>query len=250
MVNMSPNALRPPPGVGPRSGGGRRLRVGTLRQPGFPSGQNRRHAKHDEPRSRGIAVEPDGLGRHSGRLEEADDTHHTGRRYEQRKPVGHDIAAHPGGLLVGAQALHPEGVDHDVLGGRDRGDEHRGKGDQQRRSQRIEPAEHDDRRDQQQLGEYEPAPAPAQKPAEHRDAPGIDKGSPQELQRVGKPGQRIEPDRRQVDADVGHPQHQRRGGQRQRQPGREAEQRHDEHLPLEIDRDRRGQPLQRLGQSA
>ena len=69
----------------------------------------------------------------------------------------------------------------------------------------------------------------------HRHLEGIDDGRPQEFDGVGDADQREETDGAEIDADILHPQEQRRAGERERQPGGEAEQENDEHAPVEED---------------
>ena len=62
---------------------------------------------------------------------------HARARHQHADAIGGDIAGHAGGLFAGLQALHAEGVDHDVLrrrGGRHR---HRAEGDKGDRYRRI-----------------------------------------------------------------------------------------------------------------
>ena len=93
-----------------------------------------------------------------------------------------------------------------------------------------------DRGHQQQLREHQPA-APAAEPArQHGTCKRIDQRRPQEFQRVGRADQREQPDGAEIDAVSLHPHQQRRSRQRQRQPGRKAEQQHDQHARLQIDR--------------
>ena len=93
----------------------------------------------------------------------------------------------------------------------------------------IARAEKDDRRHQQQLRGDEPAAPPPEPPRQPRHVERIDHRRPEELDRVGQARQRQQADGAEIDAAVGHPHAQRLARQRQRQPGREAEQQHDQH---------------------
>ena len=92
-------------------------------------------------------------------------------------------------------------------------------------------------RHQHQLRQHQPA-APAAEPArQHRHIERIDDRRPQEFDGVGRADQREQADGLEVDADFRRIQsQQRRAGQRQRQPRREAEEQDDEHARLQIDR--------------
>ena len=105
-------------------------------------------------------------------------------------------------------------------------------------SHRIAEGQECDRRDQQELGKHEPAAPSAEQRRQHRHVERIDDRRPQELDGVGRADERKQPDGAEVDARFPHPDQQRRAGQRQRQPGREAEEQHDQHARLEIDRER------------
>ena len=71
---------------------------------------------------------------------------------------------------------------------------------------------------------------------EQRHMQRIDQRRPQEFQRVGRAHQREQPDGAEIDAGFAHPDQQRRSRQRQRQPGGKAEQQHDQHAALQINR--------------
>jgi hypothetical protein len=64
----------------------------------------------------------------------------------------------------------------------------------------------------------------------------IDQRRPQEFQRVGRADQREQADSAEIDAGLAHPHQQRRARQRQRQAGGKAEQQHDQHARLQVDR--------------
>ena len=102
-------------------------------------------------------------------------------------------------------------------------------------------AEENDRRDQQELRKNQPAAPPAEQRRQHRHVERIDDRRPQELDGVGRADEREQADGAEIDARFPHPDQQRRAGQRKRQPGGEAEEQHDQHARLEIDRERVGE---------
>ena len=164
-------------------------------------------------------------------------------RDQHADAIGGDEIGHAGRLVLGRQIFDAEGVDDDVLGGRGGRHDHRGERHHQRRLQRVLDAEQDDRRHQQDLREHEPAAPVAEQAAEDRHLKGIDDGRPEELDGVGHADEREEADRAKIDADVFHPQEQRRAGQRERQARGEAEQKDDEDARIEENGGRAGQPL-------
>ena len=159
---------------------------------------------------------------------------HAGGRDQQADPVGGDVGGHAGGLLALGQALDAKRIDHDVLGRGHRRDQQRAERDEQRRACRIGQREQQDRADQQQLREHQPAAAAAESAREDRHMQRIDQRRPDEFQRVGRADQRKQPDGAEIDAGFAHPDQQRRSRQRQRQPGRKAEHQHDQHARLQI----------------
>ena len=161
-----------------------------------------------------------------------------GGRDQHADAIGRDVGRHAGGLLVLRQALDAEGVDHDVLRRRGGGDQQRAERDQAGRGGRIAGAEEDDRRHQQDLREHQPAAAAAEPARQQRHVERVDQRRPQELHGVGRADQREQADGAEIDAGFAHPHQQRRARQRQRQSGREAEEQHDQHARLEIDRER------------
>ena len=92
-----------------------------------------------------------------------------------------------------------------------------------------------DRGHQQELREHQPAAPPSEQPRQHRHVERIDQRRPQELDGVGRADQRKQPDGAEVDTGFAHPDQQRRAGERERQPGREPEEHHDEHARAQID---------------
>ena len=161
-----------------------------------------------------------------------------GGRNQHADAIGGDVRRHAGGLLVLRQALDAEGVDHDVLRRRGGGDQQRAERDQPRRSGRIAGAEEHDRRHQQDLREHQPAAAAAEPARQQRHVERVGQRRPQEFHGVGRADQREQADGAEVDAGFAHPHQQRRARQRQRQAGREAEEHHDQHARLEVDRQR------------
>ena len=97
-----------------------------------------------------------------------------------------------------------------------------------------------DRGHQQELREHQPAAAAADSARQHRHVERIDQRRPEELDGVGHADQREQADGAEVDAGLGHPDRQRRAGQRERQARREAEKHHDQHARPQIDRERLG----------
>jgi hypothetical protein len=141
-------------------------------------------------------------------------------------------------LLALVETFDAEGVDDDVLRGGSGGHEQRTNRHPPGRSHRIAESQECDRRDQQELGKHEPASPSPEQPCQHRHVERIDDRRPQELDGVGRADERKQSDDAEVDARFPHPDQQRRARQRQRQPGREAEEQHDQHPRLEIDRKR------------
>jgi hypothetical protein len=70
---------------------------------------------------------------------------------------------------------------------------------------------------------------------------GVHDGRPQELDGVRRTDEREQADGAEVDAGFPHPDQQCRARERERQPGREAEEQHDQHARLEIDREHVGE---------
>ena len=168
----------------------------------------------------------------------ADQEQHAGGRDQHADPVGRDIGRHAGGLLALGQAFDAKRIDHDVLRRRHRRDQQRAERDEQRRARRIRQRQQQDRADQQQLREHQPAPPAAERAREDRHMQRVDQRRPDKFQRVGRADQREQPDGAEIDAGFAHPHQQRRSRQRQRQPGRKAEQQHDQHARLQVYRPR------------
>ncbi|MGY2939716.1 hypothetical protein ACVWZ6_009318 [Bradyrhizobium sp. GM6.1] len=153
-------------------------------------------------------------------LEAGDDEQRAGGRDQHADAIGRDIGRHAGGLLALRQALDAEGVDHDVLRRRGRRHQQCAERDVERRARGIGQRQQQDRCDQQQLREQQPAAAPPEGAREQRHMHRIDQRRPKEFQRVGRADQRKQPDGLEIDAGFPHPHQQRRARQRQRQPGR------------------------------
>ena len=114
-------------------------------------------------------------------------------------------------------------------------DQQRTERHEQRRARRIGQREQQDRGDQQQLREHQPAAAAAEQRGEERHMQRVDQRRPDEFQRVGRADQREQPDGAEIDAGLAHPHQERRSRQRQRQPRRKAEHQHDQHARLQVD---------------
>ena len=107
-----------------------------------------------------------------------------------------------------------------------------------RHPDRIAQPEQDDGEDQQHLREHQPAAAAAEQARQHRHVERVGQRRPQELDGVRRAGQPEQADDAEIDAGFLQPHRKRGARQRQRQPGREAEEQHDQHARLEIDRGR------------
>ena len=173
--------------------------------------ERRRHADKHERRHGGIAVGPDQSPVDAEIFEISDEGDGARRRHQHADAIGGDEIGHAGGLRIGRQIFDAEGVDDDVLRCRGCGHEQCCERDHQRRPHRILEAEEQDRRDEQKLGENEPAAAMAERLAQDRHLEGVDDRRPQEFDGVGDADQREQPDGLEVDADILHPQEQRRG---------------------------------------
>ena len=69
----------------------------------------------------------------------------------------------------------------------------------------LQNARNDDRGNQQELREDEPAAAAAEQARQDRHVERVDQRRPQELHRVGRADQREQADRSEIDADFAHP---------------------------------------------
>ncbi|MEY9678256.1 hypothetical protein ABIE93_008190 [Bradyrhizobium elkanii] len=191
-------------------------------------------ADHDQHGHHHIAPHPGRRTREASGLKAADDEQRAGGRDQHADAIGRDIGRHAGGLLAFRQAFDAEGIDHDVLRRRCGCDQQRGERREPRRARRIGHRQHQDRRDQQQLREQQPAAAAAEHLREQRHVQRVDQRRPEELQRVRRADQRQQPDGAEIDPGLLHPDLQRRARQRQRQPRGEAEQQHDQHPRLQV----------------
>ena len=195
----------------------------------MPMQHQHRHADEAQAPGRG--------GGEAEQFEQRDQIEHADGRSEHADAIGGDIGRHAGGLFVLVEAFDPERIDDDILRRRRGRDQQRAECDMPRRHSGIQEGEEHDRRHQQELREHQPAAAPSQHSRQNRDVDGVDDRRPQEFQRVGRADQREEADGLEVDAGGRAPHLQGRAGQRERQPGREAEEHHDQHARAQIDRD-------------
>ncbi len=211
-------------------GGGGLLRLGGDERGCDADDHERRHGE--------IARAPGGVFAEAEAFKAAHQKQRARGGGQHADPVRGHIGGHAGGLLALVETFDAEGVDDDVLRGGRGGDQQRANATTHQGAARIAEREEDDRRDQQKLGEHEPASPSPEQPRQHRHVERIDHRRPQELDGVGRADQREQADGAEIDAGFAHPHRQRRARQRQRQPGREAEEQHDQHARLEIDRER------------
>ena len=181
-----------------------------------------------------IAPHPGRCARNAGALETGDDEQRAGGRDQHADAIGRDIGCHAGGLLALGQALDAEGIDHDVLRRRHRRHQQRAERDIERRARGIGQRQEQDRDNQQQLREQQPAAPPAERAGEQRHMQRIHQRRPEEFQRVRRADKSEQPDGAEIDAGFPHPHQQGRPRQRQRQPGGEAEKQHDQHPRLQV----------------
>ena len=215
-------------------GAGRGLRARRLL--GLGGGERRDGADQHQRCHHHIAPHPRRGARDAGAFERAHHEQRARGRDQHADAIGRDIGRHAGGLLALGQAFDAKRIDHDVLGRRHRRDQQRAERHEQRRARRIGQRQQQDRADQQQLREHQPAAPAAEGAREERHMQRIDQRRPEKFQRVGRADQREQPDGAEIDAGFAHPHQQRRPRQRQRQAGRKAEQQHDQHAPLQIHR--------------
>ncbi len=148
---------------------------------------------------------------------------------EARDPVGVDVNGVAEPELDVGQDLAPEGVEHDVLAGREQRHRRGEVGDGPDVEARVEVPEQRDRGEQQQLRrEHPPAPAPQQ-----RQPVAVHQRRPQELPGVGELDQREEADRLQVHGFRAQPRRQQVDEDVERQAGGEAGEDADQHPPVE-----------------
>ncbi len=129
--------------------------------------------------------------------------------------------------FVVAENFPPEGVDRDILGSRQKGQQRGEPEDRPDVLAWIEAAHEADGQQQAKLRQQHPA-APA---AEAGDAEAVEQGRPEEFPGVGKLDQREEADRLQIDALAAQPGWQQVEQQVKRQAGAEAGEDADQHLP-------------------
>ncbi len=192
-------------------------------------GADQHHCGHHH-----IAPHPRRGTRDARALECADQKQRARGRDQHADSVGRDIGCHAGGLLALGQAFDAKGVDHDVLGRRHRRHQQRAERNEQWRARRVGQRQEQNRDDQQQLREHQPAAPAAEGAGEQRHMQRIDQRRPEKFQRVGRADQREQADGAEIDAGLAHPHQQRRARQRQRQPGGKPEQQNDQHPPLQI----------------
>ena len=116
---------------------------------GLRGNERRDDADQGKPGHDDVAGAPRSMMTETETLEPAHHKQCARGRGEHADTIGGDIGRHAGGLLVLAEAFHPEGVDDDVLRRRCGGDQQRAEGDNQRRAGRIGDGKENDRRDQQ-----------------------------------------------------------------------------------------------------
>ncbi len=198
--------------------------------------QHGEHADQHEQRHRGVGRGP---AREVGEPERA------GRGHPHADAIAGDVVGGARAELVLGEDLDPVGVDHDVLAGREEGDQQRDQRGEEQVLGRIGLAEAEDRADQAGLGQQQPAAAAAEGSGQHRQRQPVHQGRPEELERVGRHDEAEQADRRDLDAVLGEPGRERAQHQQQRQPAGEAEQQDREHALVEIDLEPAGMAARR-----
>ena len=156
---------------------------------------------------------------------------------EQRRPVAELVRGGEQPELVGvARHLDPPRVHDDVLRGGGEGD-HEREGAERGEPRGQADGRHPDERDgDEQLRDDHPAAPPPEPPGDRR-VHAIDDRRPEELERVGEPDPREEPDRLEARPLVAEPVAERVAREQERQPRREAEHQHHRDLGLAERRD-------------
>jgi hypothetical protein len=133
-------------------------------------------------------------------------------REEHAQPVPVDVEGAAQAQLVVAEVLAAVGIDHDILGGGEEGDEKGGQSHQPGRLAGIGQAECRQGEDQQKLNDQHPAaPAP-----EKRQGEAVKDRRPEEFERIGQAHQGVEADDREIDLLLGHPGLEHGRGEQQR----------------------------------
>jgi hypothetical protein len=158
-------------------------------------------------------------------------------------------AAEPAPYCSGRQHVDAVGVDHHVLGGRHEGYEQHGRGDHEQVGGGLGAGQHHDRHDQQALGEQGPAAAPAEAVAEERQSHAVHQRRPQEIDGIGRRGEREQPDVGPRHALVAQPDGQVGEYQRRRQAAREAQREQRGHAAITVRLEQAPETVDHVGQS-